>query len=202
MLRASKRFQILMNRNAGFTLIELIVTMALAAIILTIGVPSFRETLQNNHRATQTNEIISSFNIARSEAVKRGVQVRLCKSSDGATCNSTACDTGTGSNCWEQGWIVFADSNTNGSLDSGEIINVHSALGSNLTLRSGSAYTDWVAYAGNGTSSGNGSASSDTDSNRTFRICDKRGVDQARFAVINITGRLTIRQKQSGDSCP
>ena len=107
----------MMNRNAGFTLIELIVTMALAAIILTIGVPSFREALQNNRRATQINEIISTFNIARSEAIKRGVQVTLCKSTNGTSCNTTACDASTGNNCWEQGWITFSDSDGDGTVD-------------------------------------------------------------------------------------
>ena len=192
-----------MNRNAGFTLIELIVTMALAAIILTIGVPSFREALQNNRRATQINEIISTFNIARSEAIKRGVQVTLCKSTNGTSCNTTACDASTGNNCWEQGWITFSDSDGDGTVDTGEtIINVHDALGSNLTLRASSAFTNWIAYGGNGTSRGSGSAATDTDANRTFKICDVRGVDQARFAMINNTGRLNIREKQAGDSCP
>lgn len=191
-----------MDKNAGFTLIELIVTMGLAAIILTLAVPSFQTTLQNNRRTTQVNEFISAFNIARSEAIKRGVQVRICKSSDGASCNTVTCDAGSGANCWEQGWVIFADMNSDGALDAGELINVHGALSSKLTLRPSSTFADWVAYLGNGTSIGSNSATSDTDDNRTFRICDARGVDQARFAVINTAGRLTIREKKTGDSCP
>lgn len=92
-----------MNFNTGFTLIELIVTLAVAAIILTIGVPSFQEALQNNRRTTQVNEIIGAFNIARSEAIKRGMKVTMCKSADSATCDTTACSVTTGNNCWEQG---------------------------------------------------------------------------------------------------
>lgn len=192
-----------MNKNAGFTLIELIVTVVLAAIILTIGVPSFRDTLQNNRRTAQINEIITAFNTTRSEAIKRGTQVTMCKSTNGTSCDTTTCNAGTGSNCWESGWVIFADANGDGTIDTTDtIINVHGALNPGLSFRSGSTFINWIGYRSNGTSRGNGAAATDTDSNRTFRICDVRGVDQARFAVVNATGRLSIREKQSGDSCP
>ncbi len=190
-----------MNRNAGFTLIELIVTVALAAIILTIGVPSFREAIQNNRRTTQVNEMISALNIARSEAIKRGVQVTMCKSTDGTNCNTTACNASTGDNCWEKGWIIFADANSNGSPDAGETVNVHGALSQGVTLRVGSDFTNSVTYSSNGTVSGNISGGD----NSTFSLCDSRGVDQARFTVINKSGRPTVREhgsSNSGDSCP
>jgi type IV fimbrial biogenesis protein FimT len=115
-----------MNRPLGFTLIELIVTVALAAILLTIGVPSFQEMMRNNRAATHTNEMLTALNFARSEAVKRGRDVLLCPSTDPANwCVGTD---------WSGGWIVFADLNNNGAADAGEILRVWEALSGNPTF--------------------------------------------------------------------
>lgn len=90
-----------MKRFRGFTLIELMITLLLAAIILTLGVPNFRNIILNNRAATQSNELVTAMNLARSEAVKRGARVSLCPSTDQATC--------TGGTDWANGWIVFLD---------------------------------------------------------------------------------------------
>ncbi|MGB5065269.1 MAG: GspH/FimT family pseudopilin, partial [Candidatus Competibacter sp.] len=74
-----------MNRKSGFTLIELMITVALAAIVLTLGVPAFQETIRNNRLATTVNDFISSLNLTRSEAIKRGTRVTLCKSANGTS---------------------------------------------------------------------------------------------------------------------
>ena len=111
-----------MNRPLGFTLIELIVTVALAAILLTIGVPSFQEMMRNNRAATHANEILTGLNFARSEAGKRGRDVSICPA------------TGCGETNWSEGWIVFADLNNNGAADAGEILRVWEALSGNPTF--------------------------------------------------------------------
>jgi type IV fimbrial biogenesis protein FimT len=61
----------------GFTLLELMVTVAVLAILLTVGVPSFRDLIQNNRVTTQTNELVTALNFARAEAVKRGRSVQV-----------------------------------------------------------------------------------------------------------------------------
>lgn len=94
-----------MRRLRGFTLIELMITLALAAIILTLGVPSFRDIILNNRAATQSNELVTAMNVARSEAVRRGARVSVCPSNDQATC--------TGGTDWAIGWIVFLDGAAN-----------------------------------------------------------------------------------------
>lgn len=61
----------------GFTLIELMVTISIAAILLAVGVPSFQAIIENNRLATQSNELITAVNLARSEAIKRGVNISI-----------------------------------------------------------------------------------------------------------------------------
>ncbi len=86
-------------KNRGFTLLELLVTIAVAAIILSYGVPSFMDVVRNGRAATNANDFVTALAIARSEAVKRGARVTVCASNDQATCSGD----------WEDGWIVFAD---------------------------------------------------------------------------------------------
>lgn len=87
------------RRAHGFTLLELMVTVAVAGVIFTLGVPSFVDMVRNNRAATNVNELLTAFSIARSEAIRRGWNVTVCRSSDGATCGGD----------WADGWIVFRD---------------------------------------------------------------------------------------------
>ena len=105
-----------MNRHSGFTLLELMVTVAVAALLLAIGVPTFQSMVRNNRIAAHTNDFMSSLNLARSEANKRGRRVVLCKSDKtdniaACTAANNCCTTSTGN--WEQGWIVFVDADNN-----------------------------------------------------------------------------------------
>lgn len=86
-------------RLAGFTLLELMTTLAVAGIMLAVGVPSYLTVVRNNRAATNANELVSALTVARSEAIRRGDRVSLCRSDDGASCGGT----------WEDGWIVFLD---------------------------------------------------------------------------------------------
>ena len=99
------------TRSAGFTLMELMVTLALAAVILSIGAPSFGEFRRNNRLTSVGNEFLGAVQTARTEAIKRQTPVAVCPSADptdaGATCTSGAFN----------GWIVFVDSNSNGDRD-------------------------------------------------------------------------------------
>lgn len=85
--------------SAGFTLLELIVTMVCAAILLSVGVPSYQSLIRNSRAATNANELTTAFTVARSEAVRRSAAVTVCRSNDGATCGGV----------WADGWIVFVD---------------------------------------------------------------------------------------------
>jgi type IV fimbrial biogenesis protein FimT len=86
------------KRIAGFTLYELMVTLAVASIVTTFAVPAFQGMVQNNRAVTHTNDLITALNLGRSEATRRSSGVELCASSNGATCNN--------STDWSNGWIV------------------------------------------------------------------------------------------------
>jgi type IV fimbrial biogenesis protein FimT len=85
---------------AGFTLFELMITVGVAAIILSIGVPGFTSFIANTRASTYTNDLVLALNLARGEATRRGVPVSVCSSTDAVTCNGTA--------DWTTGWIVLA----------------------------------------------------------------------------------------------
>jgi len=108
-----------MNRQCGFTLIELMITLAIAAIVLAIGVPSFQGMMRNNRAAAHMNEFTSALNLARSEAVKRGVNVGIVPNTGG----------------WAQGWTVFVDTDRSGSLNNTEVtLRVYDRLEGNPTI--------------------------------------------------------------------
>jgi len=87
--------------NGGFSLVELIVTLVVAAILLGISVPSLIGFVRSNRLVSVTNTFISDINLARSEALKRSLGAGVCQSADGTGCS--------GSGTWNTGWIVFAD---------------------------------------------------------------------------------------------
>lgn len=101
-------------RNSGFTVIELMIAVALLAILTALALPSFRSFILNNRLAGQANEIIAASQLARSEALKRGVNVTVCSSKDGQTCDGD----------FNEGYIVLADPG-----GANEVIRVYSAPG-------------------------------------------------------------------------
>jgi type IV fimbrial biogenesis protein FimT len=101
-----------MKRTSGFTLVEILVAVTVVAILLTIGIPSFRFVTNSNRIASEINGLLGDMQFARSEAVKEGQPVTVCVSTDQATCA-----TGATANAWQSGWIVFSDLNANATVD-------------------------------------------------------------------------------------
>lgn len=104
------------NKHAGFTLIELMMALAIAAIILTQAVPSFTRMIKNNRMTTQVNQFVVALNLARSEAVKRGVNI------DVIATNAVA------GNEWGAGWRV--------EISGGAVLRTFPALHEASTLDS------------------------------------------------------------------
>jgi type IV fimbrial biogenesis protein FimT len=115
-------------RQAGFTLTELLVVTAIAAILLGIGAPSYRY-ISNSYRiSSEVNGLLYDLQFARGEAIKEGVTITACVSRDGATCDA-------GSITWQEGWIVFQDLNNDQTVDPGDaVLHVQSAFGGTDTF--------------------------------------------------------------------
>ena len=89
------------GRSRGFTLLELMTAIAVLAILMSVGVPAFTNIVRNNQIAAQSANIVQALNLARSEALKRGVRVSVCAAATSDSCADTP--------AWDNGWIVFAD---------------------------------------------------------------------------------------------
>ena len=109
------------SHNTGFTLIEMIVTVAIVAILSSMAAPSFRGMLESNRATAEANELVSGLLLARSEALKRSNNVTLCTSTDQASC------AGNGVQNFSEGWIVFQDCNDNQVLDDATLVDCGNA---------------------------------------------------------------------------
>ena len=102
-----------MQNQRGFTLTEIMITMAIAGVLLAIGVPSMREFIQNGRITSVTNELVSVLMVARSEAMRQVTTTCVCPTTN-ATDAIPACSA---SSNWEDGWIAFSDFNSNCVID-------------------------------------------------------------------------------------
>src|ERR1700728_298321 len=102
-------------RSAGFTMIELMMTISIATIVMTLAIPSFRYVTNSNRIAGEVNGLLGDLQFARAEAVKEGRNVTVCISADGQSCVANA-------TTWQSGWIVFSDPTDTGVVDPGETV--------------------------------------------------------------------------------
>lgn len=183
----------------GFTLIELLVTVSVLAILLGIAVPGFQGTIASNQLTGRTNEMVSALNLARSEAIRRGTRVTLCKSSTGTSCTTTG--------NWEQGWITFVDTTRSGSsasVDSGEtVLLVQQALSGTTSIKGSTSLADYVSYAADGRPKTMSGASL----SGTLRACNSSSAltngTRARDTALSTVGRLSTTTPSSvATTCP
>lgn len=92
--------------SAGFTIIELMVTIAVVSVLLGIGVPAFTDTVRNNRMANQTNAVVGALNYARAESATRGMPISICAANAARDACVAAAATATN---WTNGWIIFTD---------------------------------------------------------------------------------------------
>jgi type IV fimbrial biogenesis protein FimT len=115
----------------GFTLLELMVVVAIVAVLATLGMPSFTRLIQANTVSSTANILLADLRYTRSEAIRRGGGVLMCRS-DAPEASHPACSSassGAAGRGWADGWIVFQDWNGNGVQDGDEpVLRVQSAL--------------------------------------------------------------------------
>lgn len=171
--------------NQGFTLIEMMITIAIAALLLTVAVPDFKDFIANNRLSTQMNTFVTALHIARAEAIKRSLAVTVCKSQDGKSCSDSKGEKG-----FEQGWIIFTDQQKRGEVDDGEtIIYINQGVSSGMSLRCINGETKALCQDGEKIITFNPDGTS--SANMTLRLC-QQGRSNGRLMVINITGRTRV----------
>ncbi|NND93088.1 MAG: prepilin-type N-terminal cleavage/methylation domain-containing protein [Granulosicoccus sp.] len=174
----------------GFTMMELLITLAVAAILLSIAAPDFRAMVLQSQQDNRVIELTGALNFARSEAIKRASRVSVCARSTASTCGTD----------WNKGWIVFIDNaDTAGTIEASEtVLKLADALPegfqvSNMAITSGAAdaiQRNFVRFGPRGLSNWRGSG--------TFTFCDSRGTPAAKAINVSMSG--DVRQARHDGS--
>lgn len=169
-------------------MVELMVTVAIVGVLAMIAIPSFRETMRNNRVVSASNEVIGALNYMRSEAIKRGKRVTLCKSntiSDASPSCSTATTVG-----WRDGWIIFVDETSTGTLgvyDAGAnkdtLLKLGEPISSNIVISPETTFKDYISYLPTGVTKGK------TTPNGDITLCSD---GKKRVIYINTIGRIRV----------
>ncbi len=196
-----------MKNANGYTLTELMIVVAVLSVVLAIGLPRLNVFFDGNRMVSNTNALVSAINIARSEAIKSGGRVTLCKSST-ADANVPTCTTNGG---WEQGWFVFQDTDAtvgqyNSSSDGIVLRRQPGVEGRATTIRtSDTDIQNYISFTSRGIpKAANGAAQSGM-----YRICDDRGLTNAagvtiaRAAILSASGKVRLTKDDTViGSCP
>jgi type IV fimbrial biogenesis protein FimT len=171
----------------GFSLLELLVGLAIAALLLGLGVPGYRTWLAEMEMRDRVEALVEAMSFARAEAIKRGHRVDLCPSHDRAHC--------AGDGRWEAGWILFADANHDGERDDDEpIIRVEGRAHAGITVRGNRPVAAYVSY----TEHGQTRMASGALQMGTFTVC--RSGARAIDVVLANGGRVRVDRTRA--ACP
>jgi type IV fimbrial biogenesis protein FimT len=177
-----------MRRDGGFTLIELMIAVALVAILLATAVPALEDFTNDARQTGAINDFVSSIHLARNTAITTNSRVTMCASASGADCELTA---------WENGWIVFGDLNASGDLDVGETVISAAAAVEGLSIQSGE-FPAALMFRPNGRAMTNAL----TGNSGEFAVCDFRGVQHAKVILVEISGRPRMSETRANGTAP
>jgi type IV fimbrial biogenesis protein FimT len=132
-------------RQAGVTLIELLTVSVIVALLLTIGIPSYRYVTTNNRMATESDALLGDLQFARAEAIREGQQVSVCASTNGSSC-ATALPP-----AWQTGWIVYSNPDNVTTIDASDpLVRVDKGFSSNGDTFQSSNNTYQINFSGSG----------------------------------------------------
>lgn len=169
-----------MKRQKGFTLIELMTTLGIGAVLVSMAVPGMQTVAMNSKQRSGVNDLISAMHLARNTAITTNARVTLCASSNGTACESVA---------WNDGWIVFADLDSDQTVDGNEVVLRSGTEASGLDISS-VQFSRFLMYRPSGRVM---NASIGTNVGE-FTICDGRGTDHLRIVAIDLSGRPRLTE--------
>jgi len=171
----------------GFTLLELMLVVAIASVLLAIAVPAMGNFIRNSRITSAANDVMAGLHFTRSEAIKRRLPVTLCTSASAVTDLNPTC----AASPLLTGWIAFVDTNQSGQRDAGEVVLMqHEPINDQITARS-SVDPFVVTYLLNGFALNPNAAQ--------LVLCDERGntptggeLSSARGILVAVTGRAGV----------
>ena len=183
----------------GFTLLELMLAIAVATILITMGVPALQQMIMNNRLRSQANTLISALNFTRSEAIKRGATVYMSKCTSNGGTIPPSCGT---TWSWSNGWIIFVDLNGDNKVNvdtdpaKNEVLrNYGSTPNSDYSLNANNNFTNYISYLPSGKSNTVG----------RFVICYNNQTDpllNSKAVFINPAGRARVAPDNNKNSVP
>lgn len=192
-----------LQRTRGFTLVELMITVTVAAILTAIAWPSFRDFMHRNAVTSQANQVLAALQYARNEAVSRRYPTALCGSTSGSAC--TPSDTS-----FENGWMIWRDSTLSGTPSysaaaKDELLRVVEAQNGVSIRAFGGTSTGVIAFDQRGAVIGSGGAVTN------LVVCAKASSSDAigtnsqqvpgKYVRVDASGRVTVQDLATSDTC-
>ena len=169
------------SQNRGFTLPEILITLGIVALVLSMAVPAVGTTIKNNRLATTLNQVVADLHFARSEAAKRGARVILCRS---ANPNAATPSCGGTTKVWTSGYLIFADdgnyANSWYNPGTDTLLRLGQPVTSGVELRTSSTWNNNLEFNADGSTNEGGTAQ--------MSICDDREEAKGRQITVRRNG--------------
>ena len=181
------------SQYRGFTLVELMITLGLIAIILAVAVPSVTNIIKDNRLATQLNAVISDIHFARSEAAKRDIRVIMCRSVDPT--NATPACSGSDQD-WSDGYLIFTGEDGNNTYQAGTdtLLRIGLPAQQGVNIKTSLTWNNNLEINPTGTLN-EGSVA-------TMALCDDRDEANGRQITVPLTGIPRMYSNNINDCTP
>ena len=170
-----------LRKASGLTALDLVITLAIIALLLTTAAPALKDYALNQRMQSALARFHASLAMARSEAINRGGRVVVCPSAEIAACAE--------SGDWQHGWMVFLDRNDDREYQPGEPLLTSEPGVGDLAIR-GSRHRTRLRFFANGSAPG---------SNASITFCDARGAVAARQLTLSASGRIRLKTPKESD---